>query len=296
MTLTRHAQGLRNKPKFHNVDVIVYVEGGSQGQAGAQPEQAIDVPFWRGIFNIYQPQLKVRFEPKGGKPNLRPLAEAIIANEVANNFVAFDADFDVLFENHIEHPQVLYTYGYSCENDLFVTEVLANVFFTLCHACDTDVDPRGDIQRIIADVKTDLRRAVRSDVLASIINETVIPRGGRAHLRLLPPPHNSPAPSIDQAAVKQEIQRLRRLREGKYYCRKKLDIDPHRHCYGHLIGSIFCFITRHLLRRAGYTETVSNHVIWSIGVRAFAEFLNTYPGSEIAEHYRVQFARLGAAH
>jgi hypothetical protein len=289
MSLSRSAVGLANKPLFHGVDAIVYVEGGSQGARSSAFEVSVDVPFWRALFSVYRPELKIRLEPKGGKPNLMPLVTGIVMNNIPNSFVALDADFDILFGLGIDHHQILYTYGYSCENDLFYPEIIAEVFFAFCHTCETELDFQRQLDLVLTGLKRSLRYLVRSDALASAINVTVIPR--KAFSRLMRRIDNVAIPEIDVVFAKAQIRQVNQLRVVKFSSRHKLDIDPYRHCYGHLIDLILSTTIKHLLRRFGFSQNLDNHTIRSMAVSKLSAFLKTKPSLPVAQHYKSLFVR-----
>jgi Protein of unknown function (DUF4435) len=291
VTLARKAVGLTNKPKFHDVDAIVYVEGGAHTVAASGlPPVSIDVPFWRAIFSTYKPVLKIRLEPKGGKQNLTPLLEEIIRNNITNSFVALDADFDVLFGIYTDHRQALYTYGYSCENDLFSTEVLAEVFLALCHICETEIDLGAHVDEVISDLRRSLRHIVRSDALASAISATVIPRDSPG--RVVRQVNGKMVPEVDVKSLRITLRHINSSRDARFSPRVRLDVDGIRHCFGHLVDLIMCATIRRLVTLFGVAQHLDDHAIRSMAVEKFANFLQSHTSSAIAQHYASQFERL----
>jgi hypothetical protein len=113
MTLEHSSVGLTNKSKFFGVDFIVYVEGAPPKNAvPGKPLQSVDIRFWRAIFSHFVPNLKVRFEPRGGKKALIDIAEKILAVSASRSVVAIDSDYDRITETNFNHPCIVYTFGY----------------------------------------------------------------------------------------------------------------------------------------------------------------------------------------
>ena len=91
--------------KFHRIENIVYVEGQD------------DLVFWDKVFSYYKfPSFKIKIA--GGKTELTSIIKSILKNEVTI-IVAIDSDYTCIFGYRKNHPQILYTYGYSIENSIF---------------------------------------------------------------------------------------------------------------------------------------------------------------------------------
>lgn len=133
---TRSNWGLTNRARFMGARYTVYVEGG-----GGNPGQGSDdVLFWRAVFARLRPDLSITLKPFGGKPQLEAIAQKIAAGVVENTIVAMDADFDELLAAKITSPRVLYSYGYSWENDALVFASIETVLERLIKA-DNIPDP-----------------------------------------------------------------------------------------------------------------------------------------------------------
>ena len=82
------------------------------------------------------------FLPRGGKPILERLAKNIIENDTANTIVAMDSDYDELLGDYIVDARVLYTRGYSWENDLFDGSFLLDILKAVSHRAAIPVASR----------------------------------------------------------------------------------------------------------------------------------------------------------
>jgi len=124
MTFTRTVSGRSNLPAFLGVSFVVYTEGGEFDKEKKQSSCSIDAVFWKGFFSRFLPGLSYEIRPLGSKDNLLPHARDVAASKVTNTIVAMDRDHDHHRLCLIEHPCVVYTYGYSWENDAWRAEAI----------------------------------------------------------------------------------------------------------------------------------------------------------------------------
>lgn len=129
---TRSNAGISNSATFFKADFIVYTEGGASKKPEESSEKnddqevvwAIDSIFWRAIFKKFKPNIRVKIKSLGSKENVRPYAEKIAENSINNTIATFDRDYSVYKNEKIIHPRILYTHGYSWENDACRPELL----------------------------------------------------------------------------------------------------------------------------------------------------------------------------
>src|SRR5665213_77182 len=137
MSFQHSPAGLSNLHIFSRVDAIVFVEGGESRsiadvRSGKFDSISSDVAFWQRCFSELGPPIKLQFRAVGAKPTLLDLAREV-AQGVTGVYVAMDRDFDHLMGQAIRAPGVLYTFGYSWENDVWTEMVIEEVFYTLCN-------------------------------------------------------------------------------------------------------------------------------------------------------------------
>jgi hypothetical protein len=289
VSLVRKSAGLANKPRFHGVDAIVYVEGGASSSAVRKSYPSMDTNYWRTVFSHFMPERRLRFEPKGGKENLRPLVQEILASNIHNSFVAWDADFEYLYGTAPQDRRIFCTRGYSWENDIFSIEIARSVFFALCPLCETEFDPQNELEEIFVSLRRRLRHIVRADVIAAAARLSVIPRSG--FLGLLVDTRHSTKPAIDYLKVKSHFRGFNRHRDRKFSRARRVDIDTYRSCYGHLLGALFVHAVSYLVKKHSSVKTLEPQVLLGIALREMAGFLIKYPESDLVRHHAVQFAR-----
>lgn len=161
MSFSRTKSGLSSYHNFFNVEYLIYSEGGKPPVAnGSNTNWSIDSIFWRGIFERFSPGVKVKIKSMGSKANVTPYAEKIQRNEISNSIAVFDRDYDPYRGEAINHPRVLYTYGYSWENDACQAELLIQALAI--------IHPNG---QLLESDETDIRN--RFDFFLKSINRMV---------------------------------------------------------------------------------------------------------------------------
>lgn len=111
--------------RFYRCDVLVYVEGDD------------DVPFWQAVFSELH-NGAVAVECVGGSPEVDKYVTRIIEDD-ARLVVARDADYLRVEGKLVEHERVVYSYGYSIENSLYVTKIIEKV----SHICHRKIAPEN---------------------------------------------------------------------------------------------------------------------------------------------------------
>lgn len=125
MSFTRSNSGISNLPLFYGAEIVVYTEGGNKSfsiqevEEGKFNNKSVDIKFWDGIFKSNTFSKKVEFRALGSKTASKAICDKIMAGDVKNIAVAKDKDFDFLELELFDSPYILYTKGYSWENDVF---------------------------------------------------------------------------------------------------------------------------------------------------------------------------------
>lgn len=107
--------GISSEYLFYGVDFVVYCEGLEQTGASASADEL----FWTTVLQAQG--VKCKCKSMGSKSNVLPIAEKIRSESISKTIAAMDRDYDDVFCDLILHPNVLYTFGYSWENDVLQT-------------------------------------------------------------------------------------------------------------------------------------------------------------------------------
>lgn len=129
MTFTRTNAGISNMHIFHDADIVIYTEGGSKSFSCAEVEDgsnfnetSVDIKFWTGVLKANNFSKKVHFRALGSKESGKVITRKIMDGEIMNTAIAKDRDLDQFTQTIINSPFILYTKGYSWENDVFQKE------------------------------------------------------------------------------------------------------------------------------------------------------------------------------
>lgn len=125
MNFSRTASGLSNMAQFCGAEIIVFTEGGSTSYTthealnGNFNTHSVDIKFWSAALKKYGFNKKLHFRALGSKTSAEEIAIKVANLEVKNVIVVRDSDLDYFLGSKIDSPYVLYTYGYSWENDVW---------------------------------------------------------------------------------------------------------------------------------------------------------------------------------
>lgn len=129
----RTNNGLNNLPKFSKSDLIAYTEGGKKSYSiiqidkGEFSSQSVDIDFWREVLNIHGCNRKIYFRAIGSKTCGEEITKRIISGDIKNTIIFKDKDLDNYLGKYINHTNIIYTKGYSWENDVFTQKVILGI-------------------------------------------------------------------------------------------------------------------------------------------------------------------------
>lgn len=167
MTFKRTLSGRSNLPAFLGVNFVIYTEGGEFDKEKKQSSHSIDAVFWKGFFSRFLPKFSYEIRPLGSKDNLLPHAQDVAASKVKNTIVAMDRDHDHHRLCLIDHPCVIYTYGYSWENDAWRAEAIISKLERISTK-GINTDTAEAIRDKCRNFSLDFNRLIFVDVLCSL--------------------------------------------------------------------------------------------------------------------------------
>lgn len=281
----RTASGLNNEHLFHNVNYIVYLEGGSNSynlneviNEDKFNEKTLDNAFWSKIFKLYLPDKLVRFKSIGSKIVLLQIADIVLKQDIDNILICMDNEFDELLGKRLEDKRVYYTYGYSWENEVWTYETVCNVIEN--NSC---IEPdKNEIGIRYSSFINHITNAVKADYIAFAHGDSFIPREG--YLKYV---------NLDEAHCPLKTDKINHdlvsSQWGNTDSLNEIDIDIQKYCYGHLLAD-YCFhITKnHLLKELSLSCPTRD----TCNRQAINESFRSEHSEQIKEHYIKQFVRL----
>lgn len=131
MTFTRTASGLANYSRFHGVELIVFTEGKNEVDADHAPLG--DQLFYEAVLSYALPGSTFKIKCVGNKSAALDYACNILKNKIKNQLVFVDRDLNGLTHSYLPIKCVVQTFGYSWENDLWTSNVVASLIENLTH-------------------------------------------------------------------------------------------------------------------------------------------------------------------
>jgi hypothetical protein len=244
----RTPSGLSNLAVFLGVDVVVYLEGGERHYTLTDLEnetsasENYDTMFWQAVFRVFRPRLKAHFKSIGSKTTVLSVSRLVAAGNVRNVVTALDRDLDHVRRAKLRHPNILYTYGYSWENDVFTRVNLKTLTGRMCmnqaRCRDLDREIDGAFGRfsrafnVFVDWEYSLARS----------GAAACDRGALINTIELRTP-NPPEISRNKIAT---MLRTSRISNQNVKLRKRRDVDVCRDIHGHTLERLCLGLLQHL--------------------------------------------------
>ncbi|MDT8922788.1 DUF4435 domain-containing protein [Pseudomonas taiwanensis] len=297
MTFVRTNSGLSNFHAFFGVEYIVYSEGGDPKKSKKNEHSddatidevwSIDSIFWRSVFSKFLPGTAIKIKSLGSKDFVRPYAEKIQTNSIKNSIAVFDRDYDCYRGEIINHPRVLYTYGYSWENDACRPEFLISILGS--------VHPSGTIPAKFSEeirFKFDLflksiNRVVFVDLLCGLKRIKGVDREQYWGLIDTSSPSGYKVKKDKFKALIQDIK-LRRTVPLRYSGHNR--ISAYNDCYGKMV-SMFCYsVFCDYYKLITGQKNIPRHFADNMMAQALSKGdLNSLP--ELRDYYQSMMARI----
>ncbi|MCW0015822.1 DUF4435 domain-containing protein [Rhizobium sp. BT-226] len=223
----RSPDGISNRALFLGVDIVAYHEGNSTDDI------SLDTLFWNNVFECFRPDLKVRFLPSGGKTDILEILKGA-PEENRNSLFLLDRDYDDICGDYIDRSDVLYTYGYSFENDIFSKELIDYFIYNQLPIAERRQQWNQEIMNYFEDTDEILRTIAKFDQMSRKINVGGIATDG--FQRLYTDGRLGGKPTIAEEIVEIEQSRIsQNLQENSH---ENVDGNWQRRINGHFLMDI----------------------------------------------------------
>jgi len=297
MSLTRTSTGLANEHLFYGVDYVFYVEGGSARNitdvlAGNYDNSSDDIRFWSSICAVFLPNHRCKFKAVGGKSVLLEIASRLRVIARSSTILAVDRDYDLQKGNLQNDPFVIYTHGYSWENDVWQVEVVEKIFSLYCPGCPIEIDVNPEIQAWFSQLARDLRWPIYADFVLLMRNQSY--RGIRGSVGRVLYFDSDRVPTINTRQLRTDFKASipsAKARAASHQIPSKFT-SP-RDCFGHFLDSVMnLFVSAILKARCHRRVNLAPEIIHAAAVDALRQLLQSGSPSHLHAHYQTQFARL----
>lgn len=285
MIFKRTNNGLSNQKLFYKADFIVYVEGGlsyskEDVYRGSYNDESIDIIFWSKLFEKYKSSVKFKFKAVGSKATALNIASDVVLGTINSTYVAMDSEFDDLLKQKFKHEKILYTYGYSWENDVWNFNTLKTVLEELTA---TKVQ-ENILQKIHNKFIRDIRTGVCADSYLFYKGNSFFPR--KKYLAcVVCNPNTVPYINAKELNKMYTDKNLKRSTVNAFGRRHQIDVG--RHCYGHLLADYHFHIIAYYLKKYAGLQSIPKEFVYRIAINKFSSSLGNL--SLIKKHYDDQF-------
>ncbi len=291
MIFQRTPLGLSNLHLFHDVDYIVFSEGGGQPEQNGKYRNldiGYDCSFWSTVFAVFSNK-RVRLLPKGSKSNLLENAEYIRENNIGNVLIALDRDFDDLNGNTLTDNFVIYTRGYSWETDVLSEQDISPFFYSVCPTCRASYNPIKDFQIWYQSIASNLRRFVYLDFLAVSNSRKIFDRSKPESV--LTKNRNS-VPDIDKAYLLKQFTDCKK-QYGKPGTLIPYSVfDPYLHCHGKTFSSLIYRWLVFQANQVGAMTKISKNNFLGMAIAMLEPWMKSNPTSALHNYFQFNVARV----
>lgn len=281
MAFVRTSSGLKNQHLFHNVDYVVFVEGGKSftkveiDQGNYNPE-SVDTVFWNKILDRYKSESKFKFKAIGSKTAVLQVAKDIINNNLTTIYAAMDQEFDTILGKLYKHDNILYTFGYSWENDVWNENVIHSI---ICASSAKELNITDVVKPFTRFLK-EIKFSVYSDGYLFSKGSSFIPRPTN-HLKMIDCMISTP-PCVKKSEVESLIESKGIVKSRVYSYGSRKNICCRTHSYGHLLGDVSKLLIKHILKARYNITGLGDEIIRRMAINIFLNFLPVH----IDNHYK----------
>lgn len=120
MTFARTASGVANYNKFLGADIVIFAEGKTDvDEDDVLPDEA----FYISLFKSINPKWVVKIKCVGNKDAALGYLGLVKKAKHKRSMIAIDKDNYGILSSFLDEPEIIRTYGYSWESDLFTPQL-----------------------------------------------------------------------------------------------------------------------------------------------------------------------------
>jgi hypothetical protein len=276
--------------------LLVFTEGGSStisstaAYDGMFHNNSDDISFWKHMFETFRPTIKVEFRALGSKSPLKEISEDIVNNKISGICTVMDRDYDCLFCKPVRHNNILYTRGYSWENEVFHASSISASFYRFTNSNMSSQKIKKEISNCIKYIIFNLRRStIIADILLCNIGKPLFSRNNSRNVFYFP--NKSSKPTVNRKKLRRDIS-SRKGGLGKFFCiSRNLKIDVQKDCYGKLLMNGAVHILQHMLKKYGFPNLHRNYCENAL-ITSFLSWVSDHKGASISRFYSTRISNV----
>lgn len=296
MSFIRTRSGISNLHLFYGAEVVVFTEGGEQSLSlsevdeGSRNTKSVDVKFWRDVLRVNGFDVKSEFRPVGSKKTLKQLCERVVSGEVDNVVVAMDRDMDGMLGRTFDSPRILYTKGYSWENDAFSQDLTKSQIDAMMMLVENPEEIEEGINKVYEDFKKIGRHL--------IVLEFVFRRKGVRFLsgfngeRFF---NSKRSPFIDKVQVHSVLrEKKNEIDRPVINAVRRFDVCPLMGVYGKLVMALSMTVVNYVCRIYGGVKSIPQEFLVCSMLERFVLKISDNPDDYYSHIARALLDDLGA--
>lgn len=124
---SRTAGGINSQGKFYKSELVVYIEGKNQQSVGV----VYDEHYYRTIFKYLMKGANIKIKVLGSCLDVLDVYYKVLDGGISNTLSIIDRDYDGILFSKIKDSKLMYTYGYSWENDFWTKDLCLKIISLL---------------------------------------------------------------------------------------------------------------------------------------------------------------------
>lgn len=274
---------------FYGANYTCYVEGGANDHS-----RSPDAIFWSNILGLFRPDLKFVMLPRGGKPEVEALARQIVSENIQNAVAAIDTDYDEPLNERILDARVLYTFGYSWENDALDKIFLHSIVAALARLNFLSDDQANHLSLGLSRLEKFASRLIVADFIALTRGSSIIPR--KSSGRIIKACKEHGFPYADRNQIISIIKESKKKFRNSNVVKTTSFPDGLRHMVGHCYFYAITIIIHASLKYLGVRRNFTPEHIADIALAKIQEHFRMNHSSPIAMFHNNQCAAIPLAH
>lgn len=298
MIFRRTSSGLSNLYLFVGAEAVIFLEGGpttftrEKIEDGAFTSISSDIRYWQALFADFLPSRKYQFRSIGSKEAVKSIAIDIKNGSISNVIAIMDRDFDNLSGEIIDGDNILYTYGYSWENDCWTTEAINSAVISLTGLCATKAnDVETEVNDLFMSFCKHIKCAVKADSL-------MIQNGFSLFDRVKPARYISieagGKPNLCMKQIKKSFKDSRLKVASPIYKKFNLANSPLTDCFGHLLADFSYRVLIYLIKWVYKLPMVAKDYASAVVIDKYISAMNHGKLPNQKAHYDHSFSRVTA--
>jgi hypothetical protein len=235
---------------------------------------------------------RVKIKPIGCKKHVRNIARNIVARDLSKTLAALDRDYDNSSNQIIEDHRVIYTHGYSIENDMLTRESLLYISEVITRQSPPNNNIVQYIDNAIQSYNDIFRPIAKLDFGYFSSGHALLDRDnpGKAVVSVT---KSANPPFLNKPSITKSIHKLK----SSGHLRNRQSNLIWTGIERDLIGKIWKYLSYHFmqncLKQVAQCPLFSKDHYFDLAMSSWRTLSQRHPNDPTVQHYRVSFEAIG---